>query len=614
MKKKFRSLRGLIIGKPLHNQEMTRERLPKWKALSVFSSDALSSVGYGPEQIALTLAASGLAVYGYFSYASVAVLVLLMIVTISYVQVARANPGGGGSYSVAKQHLGETAALVTAAALFADYTLTVAVSVSSGTEALVSAFPGLIGHEVAIDLFVLFVVLTLVNLRGVREASTVFVVPTYLFMIAILLLIAAGVYSALTAGGPLIPSTSFERQPLDWIVLAVVLRAFSNGCSSMTGVEAISNGVTTFQSPQVANAIKTTYMMSGLLAVMIAGISFLLLRYHIEPQENVTMLSQIAALTFGRDWMYYFIQVTTMLVLYLGANTSYNGLPPLLSLMARDGYMPRYLALKGERLNFSKGILLLSLAAGALVAGFRGNVEHLISLYAIGVFLSFTIAQWGLVRRWQAERSDGWLVRAVINGFGALITGLVVLVIAVSKFFHGAWLVLVFIPAMIYVFKMIRRHYRDVAEQLRLPPEADVASRADGRNLVLIPISSPTAAIINTLRYARIIGDQVIVLNVDTDEEATAQARQKWQEWRPDVPLVTIHSPYRMLVQPLIDYVDALEREKRPEDFITVLIPEFETSKWWHRFLHNQTGLLLRMMFILRSDVIVATVPFHLRR
>jgi amino acid transporter len=610
----FRSLRALVFGKPLHNQEMSREKLPKWKALSVFSSDALSSVGYGPEQIVVTLAASGLAVYGYFSHAFGAVLLLLIIVTVSYAQVARANPGGGGSYSVAKSHLGETAALIAAAALFADYTLTVAVSVSSGTEALVSAFPRLVGHEVAIDLFVLFVVLTLVNLRGVREASTVFVVPTYLFILAILALIAAGINGALSGGGPLLPPASSERQPLDWAVLALVLRAFSNGCSSMTGIEAISNGVTTFEAPQAKNAIKTTYLMSGLLAVMLGGIAFLLLHYHIEPQTNETMLSQIAAITFGRGWMYYFTQVTTMMVLYLAANTSYNGLPPLLSLVARDGYMPRYLALKGERLNFSKGIVLLSLAAGILVAGFRGNVEHLISLYAIGVFLSFTIAQWGLVRRWHGERGSGWLVRAVINGIGALITGLVVLVIAISKFFHGAWLVLVFIPAMMYVFKKIRRHYNDVAEQLRLPPGTDTAAGEGGRNLVLVPISAPTAAVVDTLRYARMIGDQTIVLHVDTDEEATAAARRRWQEWQPDVPLVTIHSPYRMLIQPLVDYVDALEREKRPEDFITVLIPEFETRKWWHRFLHNQTGWILRTMFILKNDVIVATVPFHLRK
>lgn len=376
----MREVRRLLIGRPLHNQEMTREKLPKWKALSVFSSDALSSVGYGPEMIVLTLAVAGAVAAGYLPYIFMVILSLLIIVTVSYTQVAKANPGGGGSYSVAKAHLGETPALVAAAALFADYTLTVAVSVASGTEAIVSAFPALIGQEVAIDLAVLFVVLTIINLRGVRESSNFFVFPTYLFVAGILALIASGVYNVFTGAAAVIPPPSLARQPLDWAVALLLLRAFANGCSSLTGIEAISNGVTMFKPPQAGNAVATTYWMAGLLGTMLAGLTFLIMHYHIQPVANVTMLSQVAELTLGRGWQYYFIQITTMANLYLAANTSYNGLPPLLSLLARDGYMPRYLGLRGDRLSFSNGIILLSAVAGALIISFRGNVEHLIAL------------------------------------------------------------------------------------------------------------------------------------------------------------------------------------------------------------------------------------------
>lgn len=610
----FRRLKRLLIGRPLHNREAQGERLPKWKALPIFSSDALSSIGYGPEQIALILAIPGFLLYGYFTYAILAVTVVLAIVTISYVQVARANPGGGGSYSVAQQHLGEYPALVAAAALFADYVLTVAVSISSGTAALISAFPVLLKHEVAIDILVLFVVLTLVNLRGVRESSNVFVVPTYLFVFGIIAMIISGVYQAVSGIAPAIPAESLVKQTMDWGVLVLVLRAFANGCSSMTGVEAISNGVPMFRQPEVKNAIKTTYLMSGLLTIMLAGTGFLIMHYHIMPVENVTVLSQVAEQTLGRGYLYYYIQLTTMLILYLAANTSYNGLPPLLSLLARDGYMPRYLGFRGERLSFSNGIILLSLVAGLLIVGFDGNVEHLISLYAIGVFLSFTIAQSGLVVHWRREGGKAWRFRACLNGFGALATGTVVFVIAVSKFFQGAWLVLVFIPAMMLIFKKIRSHYQDMAEQLHLPIAEKYEAAEKGVHYVVVPVASPTRVVADTMRYAKAIGDKVIAVNIATDETAAQKVREKWQQWNPDVELVTIYSPYRLVIGPLVNYVERLERKKEPDDFITVVIPEFETRKWWHRLLHNQTGFILRTLLILNKNVIVTTIPFHLHK
>lgn len=610
-------VRRILIGKPLHNQEMSHEKLPKWKALAIFSSDALSSVAYGPEEIMLMLTLPGIIAYGYLAPVSLAILALLAIVTISYVQVAKANPGGGGSYSVAITNLSEKPALTAAAALFADYTLTVAVSVCAGTSAIISAFPVIAEHEVGIDLAVLFGILMLVNLRGVREASTAFVYPTYAFIFGIIALIGTGIYQALTQQLPLVPPESLAKQ-LDWTIFVLILRAFANGCSSMTGVEAISNGVPMFRSPEVRNAATTTYWMSSILGVMFMGISFLIMHFHLLPLEGVTALSQIAELTFGRGWLYYYIQITTMLVLYLAANTSFNGLPPLLSLLARDGYMPRYLGVRGERLSFSNGIMLLSIAAGILILIYQGNTEHLISLYAIGVFLSFTIAQTGMVVHWRKEKSTGWILRASVNAAGALVTGIVVLIIAITKFFYGAWLVLVFIPAMIFIFKKIRSHYNDMAEQLHLPLEdfnpENLTTLKASRNVVIVPVATPTNIVAHTLKYAKSISNDIVALHIATDEASGLKVEEKWHDWNPGVELVTIYSPYRLVIQPLLNYIIQLERQRKPEDYITILIPEFQTKKWWHRLLHNQTGWVLRTLLILRENVIVTSVPFHLKK
>lgn len=611
----MRNFRQLLFGKPLRSEEAAHERLPKWKALSIFSSDALSSVGYGPEQIIITLAASGMLVYGYFGYATIAVLALLTIVTLSYVQVARANPGGGGSYSIALHHLGETPALTAAAALVADYVLTVAVSVSSGTEALVSAFPDLIGWEVPVDLAVLVLILTIINLRGVRESSDIFVWPTYFFMFGILSMLGTGIYQALTGTALLVPAESLVRQEADWVVILLVLRAFANGCSSMTGIEAISNGVPMFKEPGVTNAIKTTYVMSILLGLMIAGISFLFIHVHLLPADHVTMLSQLAEQTFGRGWVYYYIQLTTMLILYLAANTAYNGLPPLLSIMARDAYVPRYLAAKGERLGYSNGILFLTLISSVLIVIFQGNVEHLISLYAIGVFLSFTIAQTSLVVKWTKEREAGWQSRTILNGFGASITAIVVIVIAVTKFIHGAWIVLFFIPAMIAIFRAIHRHYQIAASQLHISTEEFISQLqvSNPKNLIIVPVSGITQIVAATIRYAKALGGDVIVLHIYTDEAAYRQFAAKWESLKLDLPLHAIYSPYRSTVQPILSYVSELEMHKSIYHYITIVIPEFETARWWHRLLHNQTGWILRTLLILRDNIIVSTLPYHFK-
>lgn len=608
-------IRRLLIGRPLHNQEMVHERLPKWKALATFSSDALSSVAYGPEQIMLVLAVPGLLAYGYIGPVAIAILLLLALITASYVQVARANPGGGGSYAVAKENLGEWPALTAAAALFADYSLTVAVSVSAGTEAIVSAFPHLGPHEVTIDLLVLFGILMLVNLRGVRESSTVFVFPTYAFIFGIVALLGVGIYQAIFHASVIIPPASAARE-WNWTMLFLILRAFASGCSSMTGVEAISNGVPMFKKPAAKNATITTYWMSAILGTMFAGITFLIIHHHILPFGEGTALSQLAENTFGRSWFYFYIQITTMLVLYLAANTAYNGLPPLLSLLAKDAYMPRYLGARGERLGFSNGIILLSLVAGILIYFYQGNTEHLISLYAIGVFVSFTIAQTGMVVHWQRKRTKGWAIRAWLNGVGAFVTGVVVLVIMVTKFLYGAWLVLLFIPAMIFIFRKIHKHYEDVREQLAVPKNGtDLPMVAEhGVNIVVIPVSGITRAVAQTISYARTLSNDIVAVHVVSDEEAGKKFESKWELWNPGIPLVLIYSPYRLLIDPIIDYIDELSKSKKPADFLTVLMPEFETKEWWHRLLHNQTGWIIRTLLILKKNVVVSTIPYHLTK
>lgn len=612
----MRELRRVLIGRPLHNRELAHERLPKWKALSIFSSDALSSVAYGPEQIMLTLALPGLIAYGYMAPVAISILVLLAIVTLSYAQVAKANPGGGGAYAIAKQNLGERPALIAAGSVFADYILTAAVSVSAGTAAIISAFPELSGWEVPIDVIVLFGVLMLVNLRGVRESSNAFVLPTYAFLAGILVLLFVGLYR-MSQAPYFIPPDSLARQQLDWSMLFLALRAFANGCSSMTGIEAIADSVPMFKSPESRNAAATTYWMAGILGFMFLGISALILHHHILPVLEVTALSQLAEQIFGRTPMYFYIQITTMLVLYLAANTAYNGLPVLLSIIARDGYMPRYLAQRGERLTFSNGIILLTIIAALLIVVYGGKIENLIALYAIGVFISFTIAQVSMVVHWRREKGNGWQLRALLNGVGAAATGIVVAVITVTKFVYGAWMVLVFIPIMVTIFKRIRRHYNTMAEQLHLPEECYAEGSAhfpQGKHLVIVPVASPTRIVYETIKYAKLIGDNIIAVHVASDDESEQRVRQKWQCWDPGVQLVVLRSPYRLLMRPLINFIEKKQREKGPDDFITVVIPEFETKKWWHRLLHNQTGWFLHTTLVLKENIAVTTVPFHLKR
>lgn len=612
----FSNLYRSIIGKPVSSDEMGEAEIPKWKALPIFSSDALSSVGYGPEQIAIILAISSM--YAYFYYVVLAILILLAIVAISYSQVIKAHPGGGGSYSVAKEYLGEAPALTAGAALLADYILTVAVSVSSGTAALVSAFPILSEYNLWIDGFILICFLTVINLKGVREASTIFVWPTYAFILAMFFLIANGLYGLFT--GSLVPeNTGFSEPPIaiSSITLFILLHAFANGCSSMTGVEAIANGTTIFKKPKATNAIKATIYMALLLGGMLIGLSHLIITFHLVPQEGVTLLSVLAENIFGRNIVYYFIQIATMLILYLAANTAYNGLPPLLSIISADGYMPRYLQHRGDRLGYDNGIIFLSFSAGLLIYIFQGNVEHLISLYALGVFLSFTIAQSAMVVHWFRERKRGWIFPALLNGFGAIITFVVILIIAITKFSHGVWIVMVFIPCMIIVFRKIHAHYANVKEQLLLTREEYriIKEKPLGQNHIVIPIDSTTTAVAKSIRYAKSISSAPIqALHIGVDEVRAEKVAAMWRELEPDIEIHVIHSPYRQIMFPLLRYIRKLRRHISPLDTITVIIPEFETKKFWQKLLHNQTGWIMTMRLLREDRVVVTTVPLQFKK
>ncbi|MBS5887285.1 MAG: APC family permease [Negativicoccus succinicivorans] len=610
----FSSFSQLLLGRPLKSTELSHEQLPKWKALPIFSSDALSSIGYGPEQIALILVLPGLILYDYFPWIIAAIVALLFIITISYAQVIKVYPKGGGSYAIAKEYLGEYPALLAAASLCADYVLTVAVSVSSGTAALISAWPELAPYQISIDLFAVFAILMLINLRGLREASNAFVWPTYAFLVTALLLAGSGLYQIFALDRPpvILPQATTTITPA--VLYFLLLRAFANGCSSMTGVEAIANGSGAFREPAAKNAKETIAMMAIILATLLLSTGFLIVHFGLLPSADRTLLSLLAETVWGRGTGYFIFQLLTTVILYLAANTAYNGLPPLMSILAQDGYLPRYLAHRGSRLSFANGIVLLSLCAGGLIVAFHGDVEHLISLYALGVFLSFMLAQAGLCVHWfrQQPRPHG---RLLLNGFGALVTATVVSIILVTKFIHGAWIILIFLPILMRIFKAIHTHYEKVQEALTLSSKelTEILAQPVNDHHVLLPVARPTRAVARALRYARAITDDAHIhaLHIAIDAEAGERLRQKWQRLLPAISMAVVPSPYRDFSEPLLDYIKEF-RDRHPDASITILIPEFEVGMGWERLLHNQQGLQLRWQLLNRFDVIVTTVPLLL--
>ncbi len=607
-------LKRVLVGSPKPTAALPHERLGIPAALAVFSSDGLSSVAYATEEILYVLVAGGAAASALSLPVGLAIVALIVIVAASYSQTIHAYPSGGGSYIVSKENLGVHAGLVAAAALLIDYVLTVAVSAAAGIAAITSAFPPLHGYETSLSLIAIWVI-AVVNLRGVRESGAVFSVPTYGFIGAIFLLLGVGVLRVLQGDWhpPTHPLAGFGwGGDLGSLVGSVgmfqVLRAFASGCTAVTGIEAISNGVQAFRPPEADNAMKAMRLERTLMYAMFAGITLLAFGFQTWPKEDETVLSQIAREVFGGGFFYYTVQATTSMILLLAANTAYADFPRLSSFLARDGFMPRQMANRGDRLVFSNGILVLVSLTSILLIVFRGSTHLLIPLYVVGVFVAFTLSQAGMVVHWFTLREGRWIHAALLNGVGAFLTAVVLVVVAVTKFTHGAWIVIVLIPLTVLGFLRIRHHYDVVARRLSLE---GAARPRIGKNPVVVLVAGIHKGVVEALEYAKSISPNVTALTVDLDPTETARLRLRWAEWAPDVPLVVLESPYRSIIQPLLEYIDRMERQGEGR-YLTVVLPEFIPSHWWEHFLHNQTALLIKAALLFRPGKVTVSVPYHL--
>ncbi|HKF65291.1 MAG TPA: APC family permease [Vicinamibacterales bacterium] len=603
------SLKRLLVGKPIPSSMAHHERLSRVTGLAVLSSDALSSVAYATDFILSTLIVAGVSAFSHAIPISLVIAALLAIVAFSYRQTIHAYPTGGGAYIVAKENIGPMAGLIAAASLLVDYTLTVSVSISAGVLAITSAFPRLDIFRVEMCLGFL-AILMVGNLRGIRESGRIFSVPTYFFVVSIGVLILAGAYKYLTGSvapvnAPLPPEAG--HAPLTTFLL---LTAFANGCTAMTGVEAVSNGVPAFRPPESKNASATLVAMAVLAIGMFVGITVLAHAYQVIPSAAESGISQLGRAILGKGPAYYLLQAATTFILVLAANTAYADFPRLSSIVARDGYLPRQFMNQGDRLAFSNGILVLSLFAAILIIAFRGDTQGLLPLYMIGVFVSFTLSQAGMVIHWRKTKEAGWKTSAAINGFGALVTGIVLLIVAVTKTFEGAWIVLLLIPVIVAVFKATRRHYDHVASQLTL---RGYQPERRAHNTVVMPIGGMQRAVVEALRYAETLSDDVRAVYVDIDPKATEQIRRDWDKWGGRVTLVVLPSPYRSVMEPLLAYITQVETE-RPNDYVTVILPEFVPARWWQHLLHNQSALLIKGALLFRPNTVVTSVPFHLER
>ena len=606
------ALKRALIGPPLATTQLIHERISKLKGLAVFSSDALSSTAYATEEILIVLVMAGAAAVGLALPVAIAISAVLAIVAFSYYQTIHAYPSGGGAYIVAHDNLGVWPGLVAAAALLIDYVLTVSVSVAAGIAAVTSAVPTLFHMRVSLALLAIALV-AMINLRGVREAATIFAVPTYLFIGALGLTVIAG--TARAFGQPPIPPHLAPGQSLAPISLWLILRAYASGSAAMTGVEAISNGIPAFRPPEARNAGITLIWMAGILIVLFLGLTFLAHQLGIVPNDQETVVSQIARAIFGTGPFYFLVQLSTALILILAANTSFADFPRLASILARDAFLPRALANLGDRLVFANGIVVLALLSGGLVYVFRASTHALIPLYAVGVFLSFTLSQAGMVKRWWTRREHGWVRHMVINGVGATVTAIVLAVVVATKFLHGAWIVLVLIPANIWMMYRIQRHYQEVRNQLTL--EGAQIPDPIRRHKVVIPVGDLHRGVLPALRYAKSLSGDVVAVAVDIDPQRTRNLKEKWERWGMGVPLRVLSSPYRSVLEPLLRFLDGLEWETGFDQQITVVLPEFVPAKWWHFFLHGQTALLLKLTLYFRRRqghrvTVVTDVPYYL--
>ncbi len=606
------SLRRLLLGDPLASSQLIHEKISKVKALAVFSSDALSSVAYATEEILLVLAAAGSAFLDLSLPVSLAIATLLIIVGISYFQTIHAYPKGGGAYIVSKDNLGTMFALIAGSSLLIDYTLTVAVSISAGVAAITSMLPTLLPWRTLIAVAAVGVI-TVINLRGLRESATFFSVPTYLFIAGILAMLIYGLFQWVTTGS--LPQVEVidpihSEGLMGTLTAFLILRAFSAGCTALTGIEAISDGVPAFRPPEADNAGKTLLVMIALLSTMFLGITFLANQVGAAPSHAETVLSQIGRGLFGRGPLYVSVQIATALILLLAANTAYSDFPRLSFFMARDGFMPRQMGNLGDRLVYSNGITLLGVLASLLIFLFQGDTHSLIPLYAVGVFISFTLSQAGMVRRWFRIRTKGWQRNALINAVGGTVTLIVFLIILVTRFLSGAWIVILLIVIFSSILLRIHAHYRQMAQALSL--EAYASPSRPHNPVVIIPIGGVHRGVLKALEFARSLSPDVTAVHVETSNEEGERVRKKWEQWGDGVRLISLKSPYRSIAGPLIQYLNQVREEMQRDDVITVVLPQFVPANWWENLLHGQSAWLIRLALLFREDYIVIDVPYHI--
>lgn len=609
----MRSVRRVLIGRPLTTAEGVHERLSKVKALAVFSSDALSSVAYASQEAMVILALAGAAALTYVWPISLAIVALLAIVILSYRQTVAAYPGGGGAYIVAKDNLGTIPSLVAAASLLTAYVLTVAVSVSAATAAVTSALPGTFDYRVWISIGAIVLVM-LANLRGISESGTIFAIPTYAFITCMFTLIGLGLLAVAGVGVEANPPRYELDEATRDLSIVLILRAFAAGGAALTGVEAISDGVPAFKEPAAQNARTTLAWMGVLLGSMFLGISFLARHFHLVPSEEETIVSQLARTLAGESVFYYVVQGFTALILVLAANTAFADFPRLSSFLARDKFLPHQFLFRGDRLAFNTGIIALGVLSIALVVAFDADVTGLIPLYAVGVFASFTFSEAGMTRRWlRSPKSRQRTLGLALNGFGALATGAVLLIVAITRFLDGAWIILVVVPAIIVLLRGIHNHYRDVAEQLKLTG-SDMRSLTRQRQrgvAVVVPVDTLNRASARAIEYAQTISSDVTAVHIAADAEEGAELQRQWASLGLKVPLVIIESPYRSLLGPLIAYIKQ-KKQEQGDEFINVVLPEFVPVHLGEHLLHNQSALRLKAALLFERGIVVTDVPFHL--
>ncbi|MCC6569318.1 MAG: APC family permease [Anaerolineales bacterium] len=627
-----RSLSHWFIGRPLSTADAPHQTIGKRVGLAVFASDALSSTAYATQEILGVLTVAGAVALSFVFPISIAIVILLLIVTISYEQTIHAYPSGGGAYIVSRDNLGESAAQVAGAALLMDYILTVAVSISSGVAQIVSAYPALDAHRVELGVAAVLIVM-LVNLRGVKESGAAFAIPTYFFIVMMFITTGMGLFRYFNGslGSVTDPPEAHLAHTLAPITAFLLLHAFANGTTALTGVEAISNGITAFKEPRSRNAGITLIWMSVILGALFLSISFLTGQIGGVFSEEETIISQLTRTIYaGRGLMYLGTMAATTVILLMAANTAFADFPRLSALAAGDGFLPRQLTFRGSRLVYSNGIITLSVIASVLIILFKASVTLLIPLYAIGVFLSFTLSQSGMARRWwkigrlkegeeiveqgsTLKYEAGWRYKMFINGFGAICTAVVMVVFAVTKFREGAWIVLILIPLLVTLFFTIHRHYKELAKYLSLDKFGGLPQR-QSRHRVIMPVSGVHQGTLEALRYAKLLSDDVTAIHISIDPAETEKVQKKWKFWGEGTRLVILDSPFRLFVEPLLDYIEDILDRRQANETITVVVPEFIPSKRWHNALHMRTADFLRQELLSKHDVIVTDVPYHVHK